>query len=98
MMKMQAAIASGSQPPLVIFSAFDARNAASIRPSAPNSAIAQRQLQPHWRVETIAARNVLIAITPVTAIPYAAASASELRKMRTMSTTPTASTRFVRGT
>ena len=37
-------------------------------------------------------------ITPVTAMPYAAASASDVLKISTISTTPTASMTLTRGT
>ena len=43
-------MASGSQPPSMILSELDARNAQSIAASRPKSTITQRMFQFHWRV------------------------------------------------
>ena len=68
-MNTVAAMASGSQPPCTIFSELADRNARSTSPSEPNTAITTGRRQRQRRTATMATRNVLMTITPVTAMP-----------------------------
>src|SRR5665213_1647195 len=70
----------------------------STMPSDPNTAITTGRRQRHCRRATTPTSVVLMTMTPVTAIPYAAARLLDDRKIRTISTTPMQSMMLMRGT
>ena len=66
--------------------------------NAPNSATLAARLQFHSRRATTKVRIVVIAIVPVTAMPYAAARFVDEPKPSTSATTPTNSIQLMPGT
>src|SRR5262245_37098160 len=91
------AISSGNQPPSNSFSELAEKNTRSITRNRPLTANTSGKLKPHW-IATSAARNVVIAISNDTAIPYAPASASADPKTTTAPTVAAASSQLTAGT
>ena len=89
--------ASGNQPPSTIFTTFALKKPTSTSRNAPNSATHAGRLQRQIRRATTNASTVVIAIVPVTAIPYAAARLVDDPKPSTSATTPTNSIRLMPG-
>src|SRR5262245_46784625 len=77
-MNTTSPIANGNQPPLGIFSALEENSARSTSPSGTKAAATPHHRHPQTRCATARASTVVITIVPVTAKPYAAASALEL--------------------
>ena len=64
----------------------------------PNTGTTIQTFQCHWRTATTATRIVLNTMIPVTAMPYAVASALEDLKISTIRATPTPRSAFMLGT
>ena len=92
-----SAIAIGTQPPCSIFTTFARRNDMSMRRKNAVSPTTCGSDQFHRDLATTANRMVVTAIVPVTAMPYAALSALELRNISTSRRQPTMSALFTSG-
>src|SRR5262249_1720418 len=88
---------SGNQPPSITFMRFAERNVASTTMNGTITAMVQASDRPQTLGTTIKARIASTTIVPVTAMPYADASAVDERNSATNSSTPTKIELLTRG-
>ena len=87
--KRPMAMTSGTQPPFPIFSEFDPKNARSTARNAMPSAIARQRGHCQRVSATTMNSTEVMAIVPVTAMPYAAPRSVEFLNASTMTRQPT---------
>jgi hypothetical protein len=96
--KSTSAITSGTHPPAAILTALAPKKARSIERNPAVSSTTVVMDQPHRPRATTAKRILVTTIVPVTAMPYAAASAPAERKVTTSKRHPTMSAALISGT